>query len=84
MPDAVTPLPGAPKTTEAPWHNAPPTGAYESPEVAEVRAYDKGEDGTLVAKVVQPPTRPTRKTGPKAEAKMKGATAGPAVVDEAA
>jgi len=88
--DAVTPLPGAPAdpdapvTTEAPWHNAPGTGAIAEPPVEEIVAYDKAKDGTLTAKVVEPPARPTRKSGRQAEAKVKGASAGPAIVDELA
>ena len=79
--DAVTPLPGAPATEDgpvtvtAPWHNAPGTGAVVEPPVAEVRAFDKGPEGVLVAKVVEPPARPVRKAGPKAEAKATKAAA---------
>lgn len=92
-PDVVMPVPGAPApdegpiTIEATWHHAPPTGAYESPPVAPVTAYDvvKDADGNTVsveAKVLQPPARPTRKAGRQAEAKVKGATVAGAFVDE--
>lgn len=73
--DAVTPLPGAPAADEgpvtvtAPWHNAPGTGAVAEAPAAEVRAFDKGPEGVLVAKVIEPPARAVRKAGPKAEAK---------------
>lgn len=88
QPDAVTPVPGLPAvpdgpiTVEAPWHNAPGTGAYEMPPVAEVRAYDTAEDGTVTAKVLKPPAKPTRKTGRQAEAKVQGAQLAGAFVDE--
>jgi len=82
-PDAVTPLYGAPVVDEDPaitvvasWHNAPPTGEVEAPPVQEVRAWEENEDGTVVAKVLAPPARPTAKAGPKAEAKTEPKTKG--------
>lgn len=60
--DVVMPVPGAPIAATAPWHNAPGTGAYESPPVEPVTAYEKDDDGQLVAKVIAPPARP-RPTG---------------------
>ena len=70
--DAIEENPGAPArpdepvTVTAPWHNGPGTGAYTEPEVATVRAYDKADDGTLVAKVLEPPTRPRPARGRRA------------------
>jgi hypothetical protein len=80
--DAVTDLPGAPPdpspdppvTVEAPWHNAPGTGAYTEPEVTTVRAYGKQDDGTVVAKVLEPPPRPRATRGRRASAKASAET----------
>lgn len=58
--------PDEPVTVTAPWHNAPGTGAYTEPEVTTVRAYDKQDDGTLVAKVLEPPARPRPARGRRA------------------
>lgn len=85
QPEVVMPVPGGPSpahddpiTVEASWHHAPATGAYESPGATTVRAYDKAEDGTLTAKVLEPPARPVRKAGRQAEAK----TAAPPAEDD--
>lgn len=76
--DVVTELPGAPAvpeepiTFEAPWHNAGSTGAYTEPEVAPVVAYEKPVgDSPMVAKVLEPPARPTPRGGRQAETKGK-------------
>jgi hypothetical protein len=72
--DVVFPMPGAPITVNADWHNAPGTGNYESPPVEPVTAYEKGDDGELVAKVLTPPARPQPTRGRSAStAKKKGA-----------
>lgn len=70
-PAAATPDP--PVTVEAPWHNAPGTGAYAEPEVTTVRAYDKpAEDGPVVAKVLEPPARPRAARGRRASSAKAG------------
>jgi len=72
--DAVLPMPGAPITVNADWHNAPGTGAYESPPVETVTAYEKGDDGEMVAKVLTPPARPKPARGRSASTAKKKAT----------
>lgn len=71
--DAVLPMPGAPITVNADWHNAPGTGAYESPPVEPVTAYEKDDDGQLVAKVLTPPARPRPARGRRAATAKKAA-----------
>lgn len=63
---AVPGVPDTPVTVTAPWHNAPGTGAYAEPEVTTVRAYDKADGGTMVAKVLEPPARPRPARGRRA------------------
>lgn len=64
---AAPATPDPPVTVEAPWHNAPGTGAYTEPEVQTVRAFDKPtEDGPVVAKVLEPPARPRATRGRRA------------------
>lgn len=92
--DAYSDLPGAPPTPDPPitveafWHNAPGTGTYADPDVVTVRAYEvtKDADGTttsVVAKVVEPPARPTRVRGRQADTKQAAADAPPADPDPA-
>lgn len=71
--DAVLPMPGAPITVNADWHNAPGTGAYESPPVETITAYEKDDDDQLVAKVLTPPARPRPARGRSANTAKKKA-----------
>lgn len=73
--DAVLPMPGAPISVVADWHNAPGTGAYEIPPVETVAAYEK-VDGELVAKVLTPPARPRATRGRRAATPAGGEQTG--------